>query len=338
MGAGRRDQGRRSAAGPARGLVPAAAARHCSFMSVTIDVVPFGGWARNLRLRNEAAELLITLEVGPRILHFARRGGPSVLHRSERDAGGAGEAEFKGRGGHRLWLGPEAVPFTYFPDNRPVACEVLGEGLVRVTAPPEETTGFQKEIDVALDEAAPRVTLVHRVYNREARPQLVAPWALSVMAPGGLAIVPQPPLGAHPRDLLPDRRLVLWPYTDLSDARIRLGRRFFTLRQEPGRPPAKLGLLHQEGWVAYLLQRTLFVKWLPCDPLATYPDLGCNCELFTDGEMLEVESLGPLRTLQPGEAVEHGERWELYDDVAVGEGADEEALAAALAPLLLRRE
>ena len=33
------------------------------------------------------------------------------------------------------------------------------------------------------------------------------------------------------------------------------------------------------------------------DAAATYPDLGCNFETFTNEEILEIESLGPLVTL-----------------------------------------
>lgn len=45
---------------------------------------------------------------------------------------------------------------------------------------------------------------------------------------------------------------------------------------------------------------------------ATYPDYGCNFETFTNEEMIEVEALGPLVTLSPGEATEHVEQWQLY--------------------------
>ena len=42
---------------------------------------------------------------------------------------------------------------------------------------------------------------------------------------------------------------------------------------------------------------------------ANYPDDGCNFETYTNHEMLEIESLGPLVTLAPGESSAHQERW-----------------------------
>jgi len=50
---------------------------------------------------------------------------------------------------------------------------------------------------------------------------------------------------------------------------------------------------------------------LPVAGDAVYPDLGSTVELFTNGDMLEVETLGPLITLEPGAAVTHTEIWTL---------------------------
>jgi hypothetical protein len=69
------------------------------------------------------------------------------------------------------------------------------------------------------------------------------------------------------------------------------------------------------GWVAYLNQNTLFVKRFKYDENKTYPDQGCNFETFTNEEMLEIETLGPLVNLAPGRAVELTEQWELVPSV-----------------------
>ena len=59
---------------------------------------------------------------------------------------------------------------------------------------------------------------------------------------------------------------------------------------------------------------------------ARYPDLGCTVETFTNADMLEVETLGPLTTLQPGESLEHVETWHLFRNVPLpGTDADIDA-------------
>ena len=56
-------------------------------------------------------------------------------------------------------------------------------------------------------------------------------------------------------------------------------------------------------------------------------------ETFTRDDMLEIETLGPLTKLAPGEALEHIERWTLHRDIQLKDFTDEE-LDRVLAPLL----
>jgi hypothetical protein len=325
---------------------------------LTVETVPWGGWQNNLRLANEHIELIITLDVGPRILYMAPSGGASHAGSTDiaeatgsgqttisiatgdnlfavftEQSGGTGESNFRIRGGHRFWIAPESDesdPFTYFPDNAPVAWELLGEGHVRLRPAEETANGFQKEIELRLHAGSSRLEIIHRVTNISTASRELAPWALSVMAPGGTAIVPQPPLGSHPADLLPNRSIILWPYTDLKDPRLHLGSGFITLQQDVTRGPIKIGLAHPGGWAAYARGGVLFVKHFSFAPDATYPDMGCNCELFTNEQMIEVESLGPLQTVAPGQIVEHHETWQLYTDLPGFDPTSESSITSAL--------
>ena len=282
-------------------------------MSLAVETVAFKGWPNVLKVSNGSVELLVTLDVGPRILSYTGLGGPNPLNIYDDQAGGVGEPEWRNRGGHRLWLAPESKEFSYYPDNAPVAWERLGSLGVRLTPVPEKGPGFQKQIDLVFEEKSSRITVTHRITRTGEGPCLVAPWALSVMAAGGVALMPQPPMGEHPRDLLPNRRMVVWPYTDLSDARYRFGKSFITLKQVVGARPTKIGFRSSVGWAAYCLGRSLFIKRFGLKATAEYPDEGCNLEVFTNGRMLELESLGALETLATGQKAELVEGWELRD-------------------------
>ncbi|MDI7276941.1 MAG: hypothetical protein QME94_13265, partial [Anaerolineae bacterium] len=76
------------------------------------------------------------------------------------------------------------------------------------------------------------------------------------------------------------------------------------------------GLNSTSGWAAYYRQNQLFVKCFDYDPEAFYPDNGCSLESYTNNRFLELETLGPLELLEPGDSVEHVEHWFLYDEVA----------------------
>jgi hypothetical protein len=111
-----------------------------------------------------------------------------------------------------------------------------------------------------------------------------------------------------------------------------LGPRLTRVRQDRERPSAqKIGCFDEGGFVAYAVDDQLFVK--RTSPIAgAHADLGCNVEVFVDGEMLELETLGPLATLAPGDATDHVETWYLFGETALPD--EDEGLARALAPFI----
>lgn len=298
---------------------------------VEVTVVPYGGWEHNARISNGEVEAIVTLDVGPRILRYGFVGKANAFWENAAELGGSGEKTFHARGGHRLWHAPELPRRTYYPDNAPVDWKEIANGIV-VTAPVEQPSAVQCSMELVMDSETGGLIVVHRVTNRGIWPVQLASWGLTAMPPEGLEIIPLPPKRPHPDALLPQAPLVMWPYTDMSDERWTWGRDFVLLRQDPAKGPNKIGLTHSEGWAAYLKDGLLFVKSVPYEEGAVYPDMNCNYETFTNEAMLEMETLSPLRTLEPGETCAHTERWLLFDDVpAVAAEADAAAHVAPLA-------
>lgn len=279
---------------------------------LTHETVAYGGWPNCVRLANDDIELVATTDVGPRVIRLGWVGGPNLFAEFASELGRTGGDAWRSYGGHRLWHAPEVVPRTYWPDNVPVEARWDGRTLT-LTQPVEGSTGIQKEIALTLDPARSRVTVEHRLTNRGLWPVPVSVWCLSVMAPGGRGIFPQEVYKPHAEALLPARPLVLWHYTDMADSRWTWGTRYIQLRQDPSLESyQKVGMMNSRGWGAYQLADTVFVKRFRHQPGAAYPDMGCNMETFTNAEMLEVETLGPLVTLEPGHTVSHTEEWWLF--------------------------
>jgi hypothetical protein len=284
---------------------------------IQLDKINYGGWPNCYRLANGLVDLVVTTDVGPRVIRFGFVGEENEFKEYEEMLGQSGGRQWRIYGGHRLWHAPEHIPRTYHPDNFPVQVE-QHDGFVRLVQPTETTTGIQKELDLRLSPDAARVEVTHRLRNRGPWAVELAPWALSVMAPGGVAIVPLPPRGPHPEFLLPASTIILWAYTDMSDARWTWGRQYVMLRQDgQATTPLKAGYTVPDGWAAYARDGHLFVVGLDYVEGARYPDLGGNVETWTDPDMLEVETLGPLTHLPPDGEVEHVERWSLFRDVPV---------------------
>jgi len=298
-----------------------------------VERVTYGGWDECYRLSNGLVEIVATAQVGPRFIRFGFVDGANEFAEFADQLGKVGGDEWRIYGGHRLWHAPEHPERTYSPDNEPIKVRIVDEWTLELTQLTEKTTGIQKRLRVRLSPDAAQVTVTHILINRNLWAIELAAWALSVMAPGGLAILPQPPFIPHPEKLLPARPLVQWHYTDMTDPRWKFGRKFILLRQDPTRPqPQKLGLANSAGWCAYANGERLFVKTFRHIADAPYPDFGCSTEVFTNADMLELETLSPLTKLQPDGALEHEERWHLFRGVTVSE--DEEQLAQTLAALL----
>ena len=277
---------------------------------------PYEGWQQAHRIGNEHIEMVVVSEIGPRIMHLGLRNGHNLFRNLDHELGMTGGIDFRLYGGQRLWAAPENVKDTYYPDNLPAKFQEISEGIFEVMAPIESTTGLQKKMRIELAQDRATATVVHTITNEGTSPREFSPWALSVMNLHGMAIVPLPPFGTHAENLAPVSPLVLWAYTDLTDPRWTIGSKYVLLQQDPlaGRPQ-KLGLRISQGWAAYVLDSVLFVKTFGHDCSAIYPDFGCNLEVYTDNRILEVESLGPMTTVAPGDSISQTENWHLFEGI-----------------------
>jgi len=268
------------------------------------------------RLTNGKVELIVSTDVGPRILRYAFLGGENILGESPETVIPTRLGDWRPFGGHRLWTAPEDNPRSYAPDNTPIDFKINGENEIRLTKS-ADVTQIEKEMRVVLDLANGNVAVEHYLRNRSNRTMEIAPWGITGMNSGGEAILPQEPYRSWDEYLLPARPLVLWHYTDLSDPRWTFSQRYVRLRNDAAiSSPQKIGAGNKQGWIAYLRKKTLFVKRFSYQEGAQYPDFGSNTEMYTAGLSIEVESLGPLTKLEPGQSVMHAERWQLFDDVS----------------------
>ncbi|MCL4378674.1 MAG: hypothetical protein M1409_09940 [Actinobacteria bacterium] len=170
------------------------------------------------------------------------------------------------------------------------------------------------------------------MYNRNLWDIELSPWALSVMNEDGMAIIPQEPFEPWENKITPVRPMVLWGYTLMDDPKWIWGNKYIQLRQE-GRFESmqKLGILNTLGWIAYYLNGELFVKRYRYYPEASYPDFGVNTEIFTNSEMLELETLGSLKKIPPDGFTEHFESWSVFK---VNIDGSEESINKNILPLI----
>lgn len=261
-----------------------------------------------LWLANEHVRLALTTDCGPRVLSFGTPTGPNLFGEAREIALDSPHGPLQLLGGHRLWAAPELVAITYCPDDQPMTITEHEAGVL-VEAPADHA-GIGKALTLTLDPAAPAVLVQHRLTNTTAETITIAPWALTIVPLGGVAVLPQPYGPVDAAGLLPNRLLVLWPYSDLDDPRLTVGQQTILIRGNPG-APNKVGYRNTAGWLAHWYQGYLFSKSFAVVADATYPDYGCTSECYVGDAFMEIESLGPLVSLAPGESTTHDERWQL---------------------------
>jgi len=253
----------------------------------------------------------LAVDAGPRVLGYARVGGPQLF------ASLPGEViehpaigSFRFLGGHRLWLAPEVPSVTYQPDDGPVTLTEAAAGVELAGTP--DPLGIAKAIALTQHD---RFTIVeHELHNEGPAPVRCAPWAITQFAPGGTAFLPQTREPADADGVLPNRQVVLWPYTDLSQVEIEFRAADVVVHSSHRPSRSKVGLPNRRGWIAYLLGDELFVKWSKRHrDSEEYADCGASAQCYRDERFIELETLGPLVTVNPGEHVSHREVWTLID-------------------------
>jgi len=253
----------------------------------------------------------IASNAGPRITAYTKSGGQSFFA----SLGDAGIDGFAGRfyrfvGGHRLWRAPEVPAVTYQPDDSDVQIVENSTGIDVAGYP--DPDGVTKHFSIAQDR---QYTIVeHRLVNNGPATVSTAPWAITQLPPGGTAVLPSLAEPVDQAGLLPNRTLVVWPYTDLGAPEITFGIDAITVEGTERRSKMKIGQANRRGWMAYVMNDQAFVKWSSVhDDSAVYPDLGASNQCYRDERFLELETLGPVAELAPGNATTLTEVWTIVD-------------------------
>jgi hypothetical protein len=203
------------------------------------------------------------------------------------------------------------MPGSYAPDDRPIEWE--RDRLSLSLRQPPDASGIGKAMIVTLADAEATLTISHEISNTGHWPIEIAAWALTIMRPGGFAVLPQPLFRPHDQALRPVRVMALWAFTDLADPRWSIGSDLIILTPRPERTtPQKIGIRNERGWCACVWPEAILIKHVECDRAARYPDGGVNNEVYAEGDYLELETLGATARLEPGESTVHHERWSLW--------------------------
>ena len=292
-------------------------------------------------LSNGVIEAYVTVDVGPRIIRFGYIGGQNFMCDDKTVSAPKDDEEFqnffgKGKkweilGGHRIWISPESYPESYYPDLDPVKYEITENGAV-FTPNSEIQNGVQKQLEIKMDPDDANMQVTMRVKNIGTVSKEFAIWGLTVSAKHGTLIIP---MNENDTGLLHNRNISVWPYTNLADSRLHFGKRYVTLRQDTNiKQSLKLGFDLNNAEAFYCLGDDIFRKsYETCHPHEKYPDNNCSFETYTCATFIEVESLSPLKSVQPDETVSLTEHWSLHKKPCDTDFNSDESIDSLLAKL-----
>jgi len=254
-------------------------------------------------MENDSLRLDYLTTVGPRLIGlYSKQAGIELLVETPDIHWPTPHGEYYLYGGHRVWKAPEDSFYNCPEGDVNVAAEkdrvTLRSGI--------DASGLQKEISFCLDEN--RVLLTHQITWHGSEPLELAPWTITQLPLGGVAVLPQSRLTAGS---MPTRSLAVWPYASIADPRLEVHDDLILVHGSADQRPFKAGSYNPFGWAAYLLDKLLFVKRFPVSDFRTLPDMGSNVETFVWDAYLELETLGALALLKPGESVTFEETWEI---------------------------
>lgn len=269
-----------------------------------------------IHIESGRVRLAVTTSVGPRVLALLTEDGTNhFAELPEMTLDCPGSEPIHLRGGSRLWAAPEDPRSTYRPDDDAVGVEQIGDG-VRLTTRPDAVSKTHREIEIRAI-GPERFALDYRVVNHADRPQRLAAWAITMLRPLGRAFLP---LLTEPFDaggFQGQRNIVLWSYSRNDDPRYVLHDHAIEVRSSvladgPLDMPFKVGTSLRRGWTAHYRAGLLFVKYAAHDESCAYADMGASGQVYSHGDFTELETLGPLTDLRPGEAAEHHEDWAVH--------------------------
>jgi hypothetical protein len=270
--------------------------------SVSGDVV----WIETADLEIGAAT-----SFGPRIMWCSRPGESNLLAELGDDVtldAGNGR-RYRPRGGHRLWVGPELPELTYQTDDARVAA-IRTDSSLKVSSRADDF-GLVKSIEVTPTPGEAEVVVEHTIKATASTTLDIAPWAITLLRPGGTAVMPLGRPGGPVSRRQAAHSLVFWPYTEPDHPTVRVGRTEVTIASGVERP-TKLGTPLNRGWLAYIADDVVFVKRTAVHG-DRFVDLGATGQIHVTHYAVQLETLGPITPVANDGLIHHRETWSIHD-------------------------
>jgi hypothetical protein len=273
----------------------------------TVGPLSYHGWTGALRLRNEQVEAIVVPEVG-RVMSFRFHDGQNVLWEDQSLRGKRGDAtgrEWVNFGGDKTWPAPEAewkahtkrekwMPPPGF-DGMPGRARRDGSAIV-LTSPVDPFYGIRTSRRITLRGDDP-IMVIETEYEKVSGAAIpVGIWVIAQFRDPVAVYVPVPATSRFPDGHFRFRDTP-WPQLTTMGGLIKVTRD----------PAASHKLGSDADRMLWVGTKEMCLMATTRVAGAEYPDRGASAEVYTNPDpktYVELETLGPLATLAPGQRIQ----------------------------------
>lgn len=271
--------------------------------------------SKAVEIKTDGLELVVVTDCGPRIAYLGKPGGQNLfLWEPGEHARGSWDL----RGGHRVWAttpGADECEDTYAPDNAPCDIEIRNNSLVVTGAEsPVNRTRRGMKITILDDNT---LEVDNYLINTGELLYSGGVWGLTCSPPKENSRYVIPVGDASSWDVFTVVNFRKWAdhgEGGFDDPQFSVQENLFVLEPQ-GRENKRMVQSHR-GIVAMSnpVDKVTFAKKTDYDPAGQYP-LNTNMALYVGpgNFMVEMETMGPEKTLKPGDVLHHRETWKLRD-------------------------
>jgi hypothetical protein len=283
-------------------------------------IIHYFGYDDCIELSNATCRVVLTPAVGGKVMSYSLDGKEALnifpeeagfrydpsIEQTYPTSGGRFDIGLEGRSPPHpeLWVGPWEG-------------EIIGPREARMTSLRHDATGLQLVRDFKLDAEGTRLSCTQTLINISSTTQRYFHWGRTFAKAGGIVIIPLSEWSRYPNHYvaLESRYLAnLAP----EDPKIYRAENHLIITGPPTH--AKMGMDSMESWFTYLMPNDLmFVKQYPVYPERNYSErVPMTLSIWykenyrmTGKDAIELEPIGPLETLGPGDRASFTEEWYL---------------------------
>ena len=299
--------------------------RHCVFLLALccasalmaddfkgVRTTAYFGYSAAIELTNGPVKVVLCPEVGGRVLEYSLNGKNSLYLSEGEKAWKPGDRPESSAG--RFDIGPELViPQRDVFWNGAWKTEILGDRHARLTSPDDASTGTRLVRDFALAADSTKLVCTQTIHNISQKTTEWCHWSRTFAVGKGICLIPLTEPSRFPKNYVMYEEGALINMSP-EDRNIRVREGFVEILGPPRKP--KLGFDSYAGVIGYLSPNDLlFVKRFKTFPDRVYNEAaGLTVSVwYPNGDMIELEPIGPRERLEPGRSAGFTEEWWLTE-------------------------